>query len=313
MLAGPQSDLVAVSVNRQRRERQHLPLAALLHAPLVLDEVAAEVVHVKALHNDDDGCPVAVAAGADGVLKPLKRRRPRRLAEHVLRLVRVINDDGSVEAVPHAVGTVNLASAVTEDLSVERGAVQLSEGRGLYRVVARAGEPDLGKETAVLRRGHDLQYLPGVGRYQRVRLRQVDELAGGVPCEAVCYEVDDHEQRLAVARRHVDDQARCPALDDILQRLADALVVVVDDEARIARHAEEMPCEVQQAPSAVPAGYPDIGVSLRVIHFPASSTVQRPARPSALQARAPAATRWHRWPPHVRHIPSRALWSSGRR
>ena len=86
----PQGFLLTVLVSLNGRKRYHLPFVR-----LYAHEIAAEVVLVESLHDDDNRSVTAVHTVSDGAFKAEVYFLAQVIRKRILWLDRVINDDGT--------------------------------------------------------------------------------------------------------------------------------------------------------------------------------------------------------------------------
>lgn len=257
VLHGPQRPLLTgLRVRLYGWQRQHLPFAG-----LYLVKVAAQVMLVQALHDDDYRRIPGIDAVTDGALEALVDALPYYLGLGIVRLHRVVYDDGPLEhvgdrayhieelrkpaqlfirrgvrdkpVVERLVGVyVHLARAEAGDLPLGGDGVELAAGSGLPPF----GRPLLGlqsrfgEELLVQGLRHYAAYGLGVVVHQHVGVGQVQEPAFRVQRVAIGYEGLYARLGLAVPRGHVNHEPRTFAVNHVLQCGEYPFVVLRDYE-----------------------------------------------------------------------------------
>ena len=234
-------------------------------APLIgfaLHEVAAKVVLVETLHDNDDWGVAAVRTGADGVLEAGVDALAGEIGLRVLGLHRVVDDDGTTEHAGrvHLVeqgygrvvqrevverrrglkplrqrrrgqrgrhGRTGVARTEARHLTLGRDGVELSALGGLppFGRAAFFLQARIGEQLFVERKLHRASYGVGVVLYERIGVGQVQEAALRVKCEAPRNEALHGQLGFGVTRRYVDDKAVALTIYHVLQSVDDELVV----------------------------------------------------------------------------------------
>ena len=217
---------------------------------LYLLEVAAKVVLVESLHDDDDWRIAAVDSVSDGGLESSVHSLSHHVAQRILWLDRVIDDDGSCESVGERVAvfvhSVHLSSSETCNLSERGGCIDAST---LLCVPLRLGvasvlDPRF-KHRLVCFAVYDVLYGDGVVHCQVAGVGEVYEIGGWIDCESHGDEVLNRQLGLAVSWCDVDDELVAFALQHLIQRIAYSLVVVSDNKPLASVLLEEVPSEVE--------------------------------------------------------------------
>ena len=262
VLEGPQRVLVAILIHRDCGQADDLPLPAILDAAFGLQQVAAKVALVEALHNDDRRRETGVGAGTDGVLVPGVHALTHHVGDSVLGLQGVIYEDSPGEPVAGffrkqggrlivveevgVVHVVDLASAEAGDLAAGGHGVEPAADGGLPLLRAPVEDQDFGIEPPVVVALDGLEYLAAIVDYKVGRVGDVEEEGLRVHGQALRHKGLD-ELGLAIPGRDVDH--RVPVLgvpgDDAVDGVGDDTVVLTDDVPAIVLHLEHIPGEIE--------------------------------------------------------------------
>ena len=205
---------------------------------------------VESLHDDDDWRVSAVDSVSDGGLESSVHSLTHHVAQRILWLDRVIDNDGSCESVwqwvAMLVHSVHLSSSETCYLSEGGGCIDASS---LLRVPLSLGVASIlhpgFKHRLVCFAVYDVLYGDGVVHCKVAGVGEVYEIGGWIDCESHGDEVLNRQLGLAVSWCDVDDELVAFAPQYLIERIAYSLVVVSDNKPLASVLLEEVPSEVE--------------------------------------------------------------------
>ena len=208
-------------------------------------EVSAQVSLVKSLHDDDDRGVPRVDSVSYRRLESSVHPLSHHVAECVLRLDGVVDDDCSCESV-RLPGYVNGSGSESGYLSERRGCVDASS---LLRVPSVLGVRSVfypcREQLLVCLAVDDVLYRYAVVHCQCAGVGQVYETGGGVDGQSFCDEVLHGHLRLSVSWCNVDDELPAFACEHLVECLAYRLVVIAHYELLLLFLLEEVTGEMQ--------------------------------------------------------------------